>query len=607
MNTTSNLVPALALAEEYGVPVFPCGADKAPLVERGFHAASCNIEQVAEWWGRWPEALVGVPTGKASKLLVIDVDPEGADWNEANVANLCGPRIHKTRRGEHLLYRMPDIEIRNSAGKIAPGIDVRGEGGYVIWWPAEEFEASGPELDELPEPPQWVIAALTSPTKPIATASGSQISHTIPEGARNSSLASLAGKMRRIGLEPPEIAAALHAANHLRCAIPLDTHEVDTIATSVSKYAPANDANAEPVRIARTPLDWNALNGVTPPVREWAVSHWLGQGHVTLMAGAGGSGKTAVAQALGSCLALRRNYLDEIPVARRVLMWAAEDDHNELWRRQLAIAQWLGVELSAFQQSLFVHSYDAQEVELAGLVDQRHLVAAPMYTELCEQIVDYKSDVVILDNLARLYAGNENDRHQVTSFIAMLTKAAQPTHAAVLLLGHPGKAAGSEFSGSTAWEGAVRARLYLGRTLPDAESNDDAAADDTVRYLSRRKANYSALDWRRLSFRDGVMIPEPIEQGTARTSPVYARAIVTSAVRKLAEMGEHGTASSASPNYLPKLAKNYNLLEQTSEREFAAAMREMRKDGTLAMRPVGKYANRTAKEGLVMADAGAHK
>jgi hypothetical protein len=223
-----------------------------------------------------------------------------------------------------------------------------------------------------------------------------------------------------------------------------------------------------------------------------------------------------------------------------------------------------------------------------------------MMKELREQIGDYKAEFVILDNIARLYAGNENDRHQVSSFVTMLNYAASPTNAGLALLGHPAKAAGSEFSGSTAWEGAVRTRLFLGSKLP--EQKDDDGGDDGIRYLCRRKANYSPTDWRRIKYVDGVKIPEDVE----RRAPVgiggdYAKDVVLAAVRKLAQMGEHATASSASTNYLPKLARRFELLDRLTEKQFAGAMNQLRKDGRLVLATVGQYANRTPRSGLVEA------
>jgi archaellum biogenesis ATPase FlaH len=401
-----------------------------------------------------------------------------------------------------------------------------------------------------------------------------------------------------------QVRAQLDAEAHEHELPPREAYDDEPLANGHERalVSPAGGFNPQPPR--SPPLDWRTLEKQTPPERQWAIEHWLGMGHVTLISGSGGTGKTNIAQAVGSCLTLRREYLDWIPAERRVLFWACEDDVSELWRRQIAIAKWLSVPLSAFADRLMIHSYDGCEVALAGLSDQR-LTGTPMLAELREQIGDYKADVVLLDNLARLYAGSENDRHQVTTFISLLTAAAAPTKAAVLLLGHPGKAAGSEYSGSTAWEGSVRARLYLSRTLPDAQRDQDGepAEDDGVRYLSRRKANYSARDWRRLQFLNGVMVPDPPPEANAagpRAGDEYACDVVARAVRKLSEMGEHGVAASNSPKYLPRLAREYKLLDRLSEKQFASTMRTMRTSGQLVMKQVGLYANRTPREALAL-------
>jgi RecA-family ATPase len=348
-------------------------------------------------------------------------------------------------------------------------------------------------------------------------------------------------------------------------------------------------------------LNWEELDGKEPPAREWCIDHWLPAGHVTLLSGAPGSGKTLVAQAIGSCLTNRFEYLDFIPSQQRVLMWACEDDEAELWRRQVAIAKWQHESLASFSDKLFVHSYEGRAVELAVRRDQQ-LVATPMLAELEAQIRDYRASVVILDNIARLFGGNENDRHEVTSFVAMLAGAARETKASVLLIGHTGKAAGSEYSGSTAWEGAVRARLYLGTKLPDEDPANEELPEDGVRYLCRRKANYSAQDWRRVRYVDGVLIPdEPVEGRTSTFSDEFVTDVVLRIVRKLTEMGEPPMAGTRSPHYMPKLARQYKLTEGVSEKRLAEVMRVLQTSGRLVKKTVGRYGNGNSREGLAVA------
>lgn len=141
--TSPAVKSALEVSKLY--PVFPCDPEtKRPLVREGFHAASQDAETVRGWWGKYPEARIGVPTGLASGLVAIDIDPRGRKWLQANRHRLGPHRTHQTRRGWHLLYRYPaGQEIRNSTSELADGVDVRGEGGYVIWWPAHGGFSNG--------------------------------------------------------------------------------------------------------------------------------------------------------------------------------------------------------------------------------------------------------------------------------------------------------------------------------------------------------------------------------------------------------------------------------------------------------------------------------
>ena len=155
---------ALALARR-GVPVFPCGDNKSPLTPHGFKDASTDPDLITTWWSRWPDALIGVPTG--GKFVVLDIDcgkhVEAAEWY--GKANLPITRTHITRsNGRHLLFQ-PDDRVRNTAGKICRGVDTRGHGGYIVWWPAHGFDVL--HDDVLAPLPEWIIKALGPPPPPI--------------------------------------------------------------------------------------------------------------------------------------------------------------------------------------------------------------------------------------------------------------------------------------------------------------------------------------------------------------------------------------------------------------------------------------------------------
>ena len=352
-----------------------------------------------------------------------------------------------------------------------------------------------------------------------------------------------------------------------------------------------------------SPLAWPDLAGKEPPARKWAINGWIGYGHTTLLVGSGGIGKTLLSQQIGSCLSLGRSFIDEITHPQKVLMWACEDDHDELWRRQVNIARSQKVGLEEFAGHFRLvprHGYN----NTMCFSNFGKLEFSPLITELAKEADEFEADVVILDNVAQLYGAGENDRHSVTAFLNYLS--GQLKHRALLLLAHPSRAQGSEFSGSGAWENVARTRLYLGSKLPDAQPDPDVPDNPDERYLSRRKANYSSKDWRRFQYDLGVLVPEAVEsQGTGLIGHLREQAaerLVVEAIRKLESMGIHATEGQRSPQYLPRLIIEYKLGNGHSKPELATAMRKLMTDGKLTKTIVGKNANRSDKLGLSVAD-----
>lgn len=352
-------------------------------------------------------------------------------------------------------------------------------------------------------------------------------------------------------------------------------------------------------------MDWGKLESQTPPERQWAIQDWLGMGYVTLISGPGGSGKTALAQAILSALAVGNDVISSVIKPRVCLMWAGEDDRDELWRRATAICSWLQIPMSALTGKLYVFPMESQDITLVDQVMGK-LEVTPMLETLREQVGDLKAEYVVLDSVARTFGGNENDRHHVTRFVSSVQYAMSPTNAGCGLLGHPAKATDSEFSGSTAWDASVRARLFFGFKLPDQKQDDEEPPDpaNQVRYLAKRKTNYSVKDVRQVRYINGVMVPQLPDPGAptgAKSNGMLADESLH-LFRQLKRMGIDATHAHNSPNYLPKAAKNAGLLNGTlSEYDIKRGLGELLRTSRLKVETVGLYANRSPKKGLVEA------
>jgi hypothetical protein len=164
----SNIPNMADSAISMGVPVFPCDAQKRPLTAHGFKDASANPDIIRRMFFNSNAVMIGMPTGETTSLVVIDVDvkdgAQGAAWLDANCHRMPQTRTIKTGSGGlHLYFVWPGYKIRNSASKIAPGIDVRGDGGYVIVPPSIGYSiADNANPAELPE---WLIPALVPPER----------------------------------------------------------------------------------------------------------------------------------------------------------------------------------------------------------------------------------------------------------------------------------------------------------------------------------------------------------------------------------------------------------------------------------------------------------
>ena len=248
------LEAALAYAA-MGLPVFPCAPrGKKPITQNGFHDATADEAMIRRWWQATPQANIGMATGTPSGLIVIDIDPRHGGDESVEHLQVHHGKLPPTAesltgsKGRHLFFQHPGDRVACSQSKLAPGIDIKGDGGYVIlppslhpngghyvWELSSDIGVTGPAPC-----PEWLAPLIRadSAAAPSPPAGTSAQANDIPEGHRNGTLARLAGGMRRNGMSREEILGALLVTNRNRCRPPLPDAEVESIAASVARYEP---------------------------------------------------------------------------------------------------------------------------------------------------------------------------------------------------------------------------------------------------------------------------------------------------------------------------------------------------------------------------------
>ncbi len=236
------IASACRTAEDLGAAVFPVRVEpdpadpakstKRPLIKGWQNGAAVSNPEAIEALFREHAGAVthaGIQTGR---IVVIDLDGEQAQsWWRDHIDILPMTRTVDTRRpgGKHLFYRVPThVELRNSAGKIAPGVDFRGVGGFVVDWSSEH----PPAVEDVADAPAALIEFLrnasSSREKPNST--GGAEDGSIPPGGRNDYLSREAFRLRKQGASVEQILIALRGINEARCRPPLDESEVRQIA-----------------------------------------------------------------------------------------------------------------------------------------------------------------------------------------------------------------------------------------------------------------------------------------------------------------------------------------------------------------------------------------
>jgi Bifunctional DNA primase/polymerase, N-terminal/Primase C terminal 1 (PriCT-1) len=240
---------ALTLAHR-GKAVLPClPCDKRPATARGLKDATTNLDTIRDWWRREPLFNVAVVTGAVSGFFVVDIDGADAEVElrklERELGELPATVEVITPRGRHIYFKTPESPVPNSAGKIALGIDVRGDGGYVLAPPSihpsgREYAWSVDTTNTIATAPDWLLVRVTKPhgAKNKSPAPPSDwralVADGVEQGQRDITVTRLCGYLLRHYVDPFIVLEILQLWNLAHCRPPLTQRDIERIVASIA-------------------------------------------------------------------------------------------------------------------------------------------------------------------------------------------------------------------------------------------------------------------------------------------------------------------------------------------------------------------------------------
>jgi hypothetical protein len=420
-------------------------------------AATTDSDEIHYWWDVWPDANIGIATGKLSGLWVLDLDnKQSVDIGDGL---LIGLGTHSLRAlenqyddlpetlvqvtgsgGNHFFFTYPSTgEYRNRTG-LVPGVDVRAEGGYVVGPPSNHVSGNTYQWvdpdENLADVPEWLRELSLKSRSPRPLEEG----ETVSEGGRNDYLYRMGAKLRgEKDLNFIELLGALGAYNAEYCDPPLDEDEVYRIAKNVDQLPPnepdpivmipsgrlvAGDPNAEMHAGDDLALSLGELltKDLQPP--KPLVAGLIDAGTGVLLAGEPNVGKTWLAMDLALAVATGSNYLDR-PTEQAPVLYI--DEEGSEWGDQQRFMMMVNGRNLGSAIDLPLHLAIGKQFKLdtpRGLTAVRRMIER------------YRPQLIIIDSLVRVQTGDENSSRDMEKFFSIAKRIQGTTGAALLFIHH---------------------------------------------------------------------------------------------------------------------------------------------------------------------------
>lgn len=336
------------------------------------------------------------------------------------------------------------------------------------------------------------------------------------------------------------------------------------------------DEMESPALRVRKPSDWQ--DRLIPP-RDWIVDNRILARSVTLLSGEGGAGKGILMTHLATATVLGADWLGSTPKRGPVVYLSAEEEEEEFHRRLLPIVDHYGATLSELK--------DLHTVCMAGLnavLGEPHegiIKPTSLYDKFRRYCAQVRPTLIVIENSADVYAGQENDRKQVRQFVTLLRALAIESNAGLLLSAHPsltGINSGSGLSGSTAWHNSVRARMLL---KPQGAE---------VRTLSTEKNNYGPLaPALTLKWQNGLFLPvnsSGVDQTVRREAEADVDRLFMALLTKLTANGRSVT-DKAGTSYAPAILAKCEGARGVTKQALAMSMQRLLHSGRIRIETFG--------------------
>jgi hypothetical protein len=416
---------AAEIAEEFGA-VFPCKANKAPLTTHGFKDASDDPDIIYKLFSKAPEAaLIGIATGD---IVVVDIDrkngKDGFRWPA--LAELPLTRTQRTPSGgEHRLYRVPlGRRLRCSQNAVYPGIDIRGDGGYIATGPGYRW-TNDEDIATLSEAQCELLtrpAKMPMPQEGVTAADIAGIDH----GNWHEPVLRLVGKLVAKGIDDQTIFSLTDRFTLSGYTVAQTRLEVAEMIRGAREKGWAPEVPETRYPPFQSPLD---VFTAEPP--EWRVDGILPKRGVGIIVGGEGSGKTFVAIDIAMAVANGTPFAKNHPTqGGRVLYSAAEDRHG-VGSRIVAHHQWSTLSVSNIALWQGISLVDLKDIEYLEQTGERF-------------------DLVIIDTLSKATPGlDENSNSEMAGAVARAYQLSALWDCFVLLVAHTGKEAGKGVRGAS--------------------------------------------------------------------------------------------------------------------------------------------------------------